>query len=142
MPLKEGTTAAEAREVLAVFLKDSGCYNICAQCPVYPGGEGCCHGCANLARGEGCTTPNLSCLSYTCGVLNEHLRRQDAYQRGLFPNALEELTELIYGLPREGYRGCQRREDGEMLQIADPLAEIVAEIDIPSDSMKEESANE
>ena len=133
MPLQEGTTVAEAREILSKFLEETGCFSICAQCPVYPGGEGCCHGCGNLARGKGCTTPNLSCLSYTCGVLNEHLLRQDK---------LVELVDLTYGMPREGYRGCQRREDGEVLQIVDPLAEIVAEIDIPSASLKEEPTSE
>ena len=131
MPLKEGTTVQEAREAIARFLGETGCYDICARCPVYPGGEGCCHGCAHLVKGKGCSTPNLSCLSYTCGVLNEHLRRQ---------GKLEELIDMTYGIPREGYRGCQRREDGELLQIVDPLEEIIAEVRIPSDSVKEESS--
>ncbi len=132
MPWKKGTTIGEARETLAGFLEETGCYSICAKCPIYPGGEGCCHGCSNLKRGVGCTTPNLSCLSYTCGLLNEHLRRQDK---------LDELTQLIYGMPREGYRGCQRREDGELLQIGDPLeviAEVLIESSIDSEPLKEE----
>jgi hypothetical protein len=70
---------------------------------------------------KGCSTPNLSCLSYTCGVLNEHLRRQ---------GKLDELTEIIYGMPREGYRGCERRDDAELLQIGDPLVEINAVIEL------------
>jgi len=120
MPFNERTTVQEAREHLSGFLQETGCYDICARCPVYPGGEGCCHGCPSLMKGEGCSTPNLSCLSYTCGVLNEHLRRQ---------GKLDELTELIYGMPREGYRGCQRREDSELLRITDPL-EVIAEVKI------------
>jgi hypothetical protein len=80
----------------------------------------------------GCGSPNLSCLSYTCGVLNEHLRRQ---------GKLTEFIGMIYGIPREGYRGCQRREDHEVLQIVDPLLDLVAEVQIgiPSDSVKEEA---
>ena len=65
----------------------------------------------------GCEEPNLSCLSYTCGVLNEHLRRQ---------GRLDELISKVYGLPREGYRGCQRRADDEVIQALDPLAEVGA----------------
>jgi len=130
MPFKNGTSVAEARRVLSDFLQETGCYDICAHCPVYPGGEGCCHGCPSLMKGEGCSAPNLSCLSYTCGVLNEHLRRQ---------GKLDELIELTYGMPREGYRGCQRREDSEVLQIIDPL-EVVAEICIPSVPVKEEDS--
>ncbi len=121
MPFDELTTVQEARETLSGFLQKTGCYDICAHCPVYPGGEGCCHGCSNLTKGKGCNTPNLSCLSYTCGVLNEHLRRQ---------GKLDELTELIYGMPREGYRGCERRPDGELLQIGDPLVEVTAIIEV------------
>jgi hypothetical protein len=80
----------------------------------------------------GCGSPNLSCLSYTCGVLNEHLRRQ---------GKLEEFIQMTYPLPREGYRGCQRREDHEVLQIADPLHDLIAEvhIGIPSVSVKEDA---
>ena len=120
MPFEEGTTVQGAREHLSDFLQETGCYDICAECPVYPGGEGCCHGCPNLKKGEGCSTPNLSCLSYTCGLLNEHLRRQ---------GKLDELTELVYGMPREGYRGCERRPDDELLQIGDPLLVISALIE-------------
>jgi len=136
--ITEGMTVGEARTALSGFLSDSGCYDICAQCPIYPGGEGCCHGCAKLSKDEsgaptGCSTPNLSCLSYTCGVLNEHLRR-----KGL----LEELTERVYGMPREGYRGCQRREDNELLQISDPLAQtelVVAHISSVPRTKEEET---
>jgi len=124
MPFKDGVSVAEAREHIADFLQNTGCYDICSNCPVYPGGEGCCHGCANLVKGQGCSTPNLSCLSYTCGVLNEHLRRLPSEKHS---NKLDELTSLLYGLPREGYRGCQRRSDNELLQIEDPLA-VVAEL--------------
>lgn len=124
MPFKDGVSVAEARATISDFLRGTGCYDICAVCPVYPGGEGCCHGCGNLVKGKGCSTPNLSCLSYTCGVLNEHLRRLPSEE---FPNKLDELTDLLYGLPREGYRGCQRRADGELLQIEDPL-EVVADL--------------
>jgi hypothetical protein len=131
MPWKDGTTIGDAREVLSNFLRETGCYEICAKCPVYPGGEGCCHGCPSLMKGQGCGAPNLSCLSYTCGVLNEHLRRQER---------LEEFIELTYGIPREGYRGCQRRGDQELFQIIDPLKNIVAEIRILSASAKGEEA--
>lgn len=127
MPFDEGTTVQEARERISNFLREAGCYDICAHCPVYPGGEGCCRGCPNLMKGEGCSTPNLSCLSYTCGVLNEHLRRQKSETH---PNKLDELTALIYGMPREGYRGCERRPDNELLQISDPLVEITALIEL------------
>lgn len=130
MPWKEKTTVQEAREVIARFLEETGCYKICVRCPVYPGGEGCCHGCAHLVKDKGCSTPNLSCLSYTCGVLNEHLRRQ---------GKLDELIEMTYGLEREGYRGCERRSDTELLQVSDPLEEAVANVRIPSGSVKEES---
>jgi len=129
MPWNEKSTVKQAREQIASFLAKTGCYDICARCPVYPGGEGCCQGCPNLMRGKGCGSPNLSCLTYTCGVLNEHLRRQ---------GKLNEFIEMTYGIPREGYRGCQRRGDDELLQIIDPLKEVIAEICIPSDSSKEE----
>ena len=123
MPLKPGITVGEAREELSSFLKDTGCYDICASCPTYPGGEGCCHGCPSLLRGEGgqvqgCGKPNLSCLTYTCGVLNEHLRRLPSEEGG---SKLDELTQLIYGIPREGYRGCELRPTSEVIQIQDPL---------------------
>ena len=129
MPLKPGATIGEAREVLSGFLKDTGCYDICAHCPTYPGGEGCCHGCPSLLRGEdgkvrGCGKPNLSCLTYTCGVLNEHLRRLPSEEGG---SKLDELTQLIYGIPREGYRGCEPRQTSELVQIEDPL-EICASL--------------
>ena len=133
MPWEAAITVGEARRIVSAFLRETECYDICARCPVYPGGEGCCHGCASLIKGEGCSAPNLSCLTYTCGVLNEHLKRQ---------GRLDELIELTYGIPREGYRGCQKREEGELLQIIDPLREIVAEVCIPSVSMKEETADE
>lgn len=127
MPFKPGTTVAEARAEISRFLGESGCYDICAQCPVYPGGVGCCHGCGKLARNEagevtGCGSPNLSCLSYTCGTLNEHLRRQPSNTHA---NRLDEFTDLIYGMPREGYRGCEKRPEDEVLQIENPL-ELVA----------------
>jgi hypothetical protein len=62
MPWEQGTTVQEAREAIARFLRNSGCYDICARCPVYPGGEGCCHGCPSLMRGAekqvlGCGSP-------------------------------------------------------------------------------------
>jgi hypothetical protein len=28
---------------------------------------------------------------------------------------------MLYGLPREGYRGCEPRDEREQLQIEDPL---------------------
>ncbi len=126
MPWKEGATVGEAREILSNFLQETGCYTICAQCPVYPGGEGCCHGCGKLSRNEsggvtGCGQPNLSCLSYTCSVLDRHLIESERF---------EEFNDLVYGIPREGYRGCQPRQDKEVLQITDPLREIKATIDI------------
>ena len=127
MPFEEGTTIQEAREILSDFLQEAGCYDICAKCPVYPGGEGCCHGCPSLMKGKGCSTPNLSCLSYTCGVLNEHLSRLASEE---YPNKLTEFTKLIYGMPREGYRGCEKRPDNELLQIGDPLVEIHADIEL------------
>lgn len=116
-------TYAEARAELSEFLRATGCYDICRSCPVYPGGEGCCQGCAHLLRNEqgkvqGCANQNLSCLSYTCGVLNEHLRRQADPE---FGNQLNALTQRIYGLPREGYRGCQKRASEETIVWQDPL---------------------
>jgi len=124
MPFKNGISTIEARERITAFLTETECYDICAACPVYPGGEGCCHGCVRLIKGQGCVSPNLSCLSYTCGVLNEHLRRLSSEN---YANKLDELTDLLYGLPREGYRGCQRKPDNELLQIGDPLG-VVAEL--------------
>ncbi len=121
MPLKDGTAIGEAREVLSAFLRETGCYDICAECPVYPGGEGCCHGCGKLVSGAGCEQPNLSCLTYTCSVLNQHLIEQGKF---------EEFTDLSYGLPREGYRGCTPRPPGELIQISDPLREVKASIDL------------
>jgi hypothetical protein len=123
MPLKDGVTVGEAREEISGFLKDTGCYEICANCPVY-GEDGCCSGCSNLVRGKGCATQNISCLSYTCGVLNMHLSRIPDEEHG---NKLTALTDKLYGLPREGYRGCDRKEPSALLQIADPL-EICATI--------------
>ncbi len=131
MSLEEGTTVQEARQLLSNFLQETGCYDICGRCPVYPGGEGCCRGCQNLARGKGCQTPNLSCLSYTCGTLNEHLRRKPSETH---ENKLDELTEMIYGMPREGYRGCERLPDNELLQISDPLVEVTALIELEKEN--------
>lgn len=119
MPFKDGTTVVEARERISEFLRETGCYEICAQCPVYPGGEGCCHGCGKLVQGAGCSQPNLSCLSYTCSVLNQHLIEQGQF---------EDFNDLVYGLPREGYRGCQPKPDGELLQITNPLHELKASL--------------
>ena len=121
MSFKEGTTVQEARETLSDFLQESGCADICASCAAYPGGVGCCHGCQKIVPGVGCSTPNLSCLSYTCSILNEHLRRR---------GKLNELTELLYGMPKEGYRGCEPRPDNELLQITDPLVEMTAVIEL------------
>lgn len=127
MPLKDGITVGEAREEVSGFLADTGCYDICANCPVY-GEDGCCAGCDHLVKGQGCSRKNLSCLSYTCGVLNMHLSRQDASD-DLHPNKLAQLTDLLYGLPREGYRGCDRRSENEPLKIQDPLGILVQEIE-------------
>ncbi len=132
MPLENGTTMAEAREIISGFLRETGCYDICARCPVYPGGEGCCHGCGKLARNEagqvlGCGQPNLSCLTYTCSALNMHLLSIPDDEHG---NKLMALTETIYGIPREGYRGCNTLPDNELLNISDPLAELKATIEI------------
>jgi len=121
MPLKNGTTIGEAREILSAFLQETGCHEICAKCPVYPGGEGCCHGCGKLVQGAGCGQPNLSCLTYTCSVLNQHLIEQDKF---------EEFNDMAYGLPREGYRGCQPLDGDALLQISDPLREVRASIDL------------
>lgn len=123
MPWPEGTTVKEARRAIAHFLKETGCSDICANCPAYPG-AGCCSNadgtaCPHLQPGAGCQSPNLSCLSYVCSVLIEHLRRE---------GSLHRFLRLTYGLPREGYRGCQRREEGEVLQVTDPLAEVAAKI--------------
>lgn len=136
MPLKPGTTVGEAREVISGFLRSTGCYDICAHCPIYPGGEGCCQGCAKLLRGAdgkalGCGNSNLSCLSYTCGVLNEHLRRLPSEEHG---NKLNEFTQLIYGMPREGYRGCSLRPSDQVLEFKDPL-EIYAHLRRHEDSL-------
>jgi len=119
-------TVGEAREAVSEFLRATGCYEICAHCPVYPGGVGCCHGCAHLVRNKGCGNQNLSCLTYTCGVLNMHLSRQSSETHG---NKLNEFVALVYPLPREGYRGCEKREASELLQISDPLA-VAAELDL------------
>ncbi len=119
MPLKDGVTVSEARARVSGFLKDTGCYDICANCPIY-GADGCCSGCEHLTQGEGCGKQNLSCLSYTCGALNMHLSRQDASEE-LHPNKLVELTDILYGLPREGYRGCDMKSENEPLKIGDPL---------------------
>jgi len=135
MPLKNGITVGEAREKISNFLSDTGCYDICADCPVY-GKSGCCDGCGYLVQGKGCTSPNLSCLSYTCGVLNMHLSRQDASDV-LFPNRLAELTDKLYGLPREGYRGCELRSEAEVLQIEDPL-EIHASVEVALQILEKE----
>jgi len=142
--LKDGITVGEAREQVSGFLSETGCYDICASCPVY-GEDGCCDGCDHLVKGKGCGQPNLSCLSYTCGVLNMHLSRQDA-SGSLFPNRLDELTDLLYGLPREGYRGCERRDEMEVLIIEDPLkinrVGLVALIDAGIADMIESDAEE
>lgn len=130
MPFKDGVTVGEARERISRFLQDTGCYDICANCPIY-GEEGCCHGCSHLVRGKGCSAQNLSCLSYTCGALNMHLSRIPDEE---FGNKLTALTDLLYGLPREGYRGCDRRDPGELLQIEDPL-EIRATIEVRDDEV-------
>ena len=135
MSLKDEVTVGEAREEISGFLADAGCYDICANCPVY-GEDGCCSGCEHLVRGEGCSKKNLSCLSYTCGVLNMHLSRQDASDV-LFPNRLAELTDKLYGLPREGYRGCELRSEAEVLQIEDPL-EIHASVEVALQILEKE----
>jgi hypothetical protein len=58
--------------------------------------------------------------------LNEHLRRTYSEEA---ESKLDELTQLIYGMPREGYRGCERRPDREVLQLGDPLVTITALIE-------------
>jgi hypothetical protein len=117
MPLKDGVTVGEAREKISGFLADTGCYDICSNCPVY-GEDGCCSGCDHLVKGVGCSKKNLSCLSYTCGVLNMHLSRKEDQEHG---DQLTALTDMLYGLPREGYRGCDQRSPSEPLKIEDPL---------------------
>ena len=122
MPWEKGATVAEARKVVSDFLRETGCHKICARCPVYPGGEGCCYGCEKLGRNEsgqvtGCGQPNLSCLSCTCAVLDRNLIELERF---------EEFNNLVYGMPREGYRGCQPRQDEELLQTSDPLRKVMA----------------
>jgi hypothetical protein len=136
MPLKDGVTVGEAREEISSFLQEAGCYDICANCPIY-GEEGCCEGCGHLVPGEGCSNQNLSCLSYTCGALNMHLSRQDASDES-FPNKLTQLVDMTYGLPREGYRGCELREEEESLSIGDPL-EVRASVEFPKSHWREKS---
>lgn len=123
MPLAEGTTVKEAREIISHFLSDTGCYAICAKCTTYPGGEGCCYGCPQLKRsvsGEitGCGNQNLSCLSYACNTLAIHLSKIPSPSSG---NKLMEFLEMTYGVQREGYRGSDRKEDNSPLQMEDPL---------------------
>ena len=115
--MRDGVTVQEAREEISSFLQENGCYNICAKCPVY-GEDGCCRGCSNLIRGSGCLTPNLSCLSYTCGVLNKHLLLIPSEDHG---NKLVEFTNLVYGMPREGYRGVDRLPGDQELEMNNPL---------------------
>lgn len=62
-----------------------------------------------------------------------HLSRLPSESHG---NKLTEFTALIYGLPREGYRGCERLPGETLLQISDPL-EIQAEIDLIGKKDKE-----
>lgn len=128
MSWSEDTTIEEARKKISSFLQETGCYDICAQCPVYPDGEGCCHGCGKLTRVKsgkitGCGQPNLSCLTYTCSVLDRHL---------LEINRFKEFNDMIYGIQREGYRGCEPRNGQELLQISDPLQEIKTTIEVNS----------
>lgn len=130
MPLSDGIKVGEARGRISSFLSQTGCYEICAKCPVY-GEDGCCNGCSSLVRGQGCGQPNLSCLSYTCGVLNMHLLQQPDEEHG---NKLLEFTDMLYGLPREGYRGCELRDPDEVLTIGDPL-EIRATVSMASESV-------
>lgn len=98
---------SEAREWVSDFLQKTGCYDICTECPVY-GEEGCCSGCSRLVRGVGCSKKNLSCLTYTCGVLNFHLLQ---IPDGEYGNALNRFVTLTVSLPREGYRGSERLPD-------------------------------
>jgi hypothetical protein len=64
-------------------------------------------------------------------MLNEHLRRRGSSTHG---NKLNELTTLLYGMPKEGYRGCERRPDNELLEISDPLVEITALIELEEET--------
>lgn len=115
--MKSLTTVQEAREEISSFLQDTGCYEICAECPVY-GEEGCCSGCEHLVKGKGCSNPNLSCLTYTCSVLNMHLLNQEDEVYG---NKLYSLSKKAYGLPREGYRGCDLLDADQTIVLEDPL---------------------
>lgn len=119
MSWKEGTTIGEAREVLSDFLRDTGCFKICAQCPLYSGGQGCCPGCEKLTP-EGCSQRNLSCLCCTCSTLDRHLIEMERF---------EAWNDLIYGIPREGYRGSHLRPDEERFEISDPLARVRGRIE-------------
>jgi hypothetical protein len=127
MPWKNDTTVQEAREHLADFLSETKCYDVCASCPVYPEtGVGCCDGCDHLMRDDagqvlGCGNPNLTCLSHTCSALNVQLMNQ---------GRLEEFVKMVDVIPREGRRGCQRREDSELLQIKSSSKEVVAEVQL------------
>ena len=56
------------------------------------------------------------------------MSRQDASD-DLFPNKLAELTDLLYGLPREGYRGCELKSENEPLKIQDPLGILMQEME-------------
>lgn len=114
MSWKTGTTVGEAREALSDFLSRLGCYEICAKCPAYPDGQGCCFGCEKLTP-EGCSQRNLSCLSCTCAVLDRHLIEREQF---------EAWNDLVYGIPREGYRGVHPRPDEELLEVSDPLKEM------------------
>lgn len=122
----QGKTVEEARDILKQFLQETGTYHICAECPIY-GPDGCCSGCSNLVRGKtdgsACQNTNLSCLSYVCNTLALYLSKLPSDEHG---DKLKEFLELTYGMPREGYRGSQRRGEGELLQIEDPL-KVVAE---------------
>lgn len=111
-------TVGQARENVSRFLQETGCYSICANCPVYPGGVGCCAGCSKLVHGKGCSDPNLSCLTYTCSVLNMHL---SGIKSETHVNKLEEFVAMVYPLPREGYRGCEKLPDSQIVELSDPL---------------------
>ncbi len=65
-----------------------------------------------------------------------HLSHQDASDE-LFPNKLVHLTDMLYGLPREGYRGCDRRNEEEVLTIEDPL-EIRAKLEVAPQILEKE----
>ena len=88
---------------------------------------------------------NIECGAASVGMTMSH--RALGHQKPVTSNPLRtteapeggRLIELTYGIPREGYRGCQRRKDDELLQIGDPL-EVVAEIRIPSVPVKEEAS--